>query len=382
MNIIIWNCRGAGKSRLKSILSAYVRKHRVDIVILLETRISGPKAQNVIKKLGFKNFLVEEARGYAGGIWALWNQPNFTIHRLEQSHQVIHMKIEWNNKETFILSAVYASPQLDQRAILWEDLRNFSNSTRDPWLIAGDFNDIIGAHEKKGGAPVDQARCLSFAKAVDDCKLLDLGADGPYFTWKGPKFAHLDRVFKRLDRAMANGDWLARFDKATVKTLPRVYSDHNPLLIKLFSNRTRWEERPFRLFPPWLDHPSFKQLLSENWSHDLMSHINLQQLVPVLRNWNSNTFGIINQRKNTILRRLNGIQISLETRQCDFLEDLESVLRKELEEILSLEELLWFQKARTDWIKGGDRNTKYYHTLAISKRKRNRIETLRNEAGI
>ncbi|KAL4361200.1 hypothetical protein GQ457_04G029180 [Hibiscus cannabinus] len=47
---------------------------------------------------------------------------------------------------------------------------------------------------------------------------------------------------------------------------------------------------------------------------------------------------------------------------------LESKLLIELESILDQEELLWKQKSRSDWIRFGDRNTKYYHAKAQNKK--------------
>lgn len=49
--------------------------------------------------------------------------------------------------------------------------------------------------------------------------------------------------------------------------------------------------------------------------------------------------------------------------------------------ILHQEELLWYQKARVDWIKYEDRNLGYFHLTTILKRKRNHILTLRNDQG-
>ena len=41
----------------------------------------------------------------------------------------------------------------------------------------------------------------------------------------------------------------------------------------------------------------------------------------------------------------------------------ERQIREEIEDLLDKEELKWAQKARTNWILYGDRNTKYFQTI-------------------
>lgn len=49
--------------------------------------------------------------------------------------------------------------------------------------------------------------------------------------------------------------------------------------------------------------------------------------------------------------------------------------------VLEQEEVLWFQKSREKWIALGDRNTTYFHTSTIIRRRKNRIESLKGDDG-
>ena len=66
------------------------------------------------------------------------------------------------------------------------------------------------------------------------------------------------------------------------------------------------------------------------------------------------------------------------------LEDIrkERQLREEIEDLLDKEELKWAQKARTNWILYGDRNTKYFQTIVKQQRANNRILQLKDGDGI
>lgn len=56
-------------------------------------------------------------------------------------------------------------------------------------------------------------------------------------------------------------------------------------------------------------------------------------------------------------------------------------LWKDYDDILRQEELLWYQKSRCRWLNWGDRNTKFFHATTIARRKRNRIEMLKDANG-
>ena len=52
------------------------------------------------------------------------------------------------------------------------------------------------------------------------------------------------------------------------------------------------------------------------------------------------------------------------------------------ESMLEQEELIWFQKARNDCINFRDKNSWYFHASTIIRRKKNKIESLKDENGM
>ncbi|KAK8671770.1 hypothetical protein V6N13_038355 [Hibiscus sabdariffa] len=81
------------------------------------------------------------------------------------------------------------------------------------------------------------------------------------------------------------------------------------------------------------------------------------------------------------MARIRGIQKFLRSRPSHYLRKLESDLLIELEHLLDQEELLWRQESRTDWITQGDRNTRYFHRKAITRKQRNKISSLKLQDG-
>lgn len=69
--IVSWNCRGVSSKEFLVEMNELIRELRPKIVIIIEPRISGLAADNVCKRLGKKQWIRSEARGFSGGIWVL-----------------------------------------------------------------------------------------------------------------------------------------------------------------------------------------------------------------------------------------------------------------------------------------------------------------------
>jgi hypothetical protein len=63
------------------------------------------------------------------------------------------------------------------------------------------------------------------------------------------------------------------------------------------------------------------------------------------------------------------------------LKQQEEALRQKLEERKAQEEILWRQKSCIQWLKEGDRNTKFFHRSTIQRRHANHITQLISDNG-
>lgn len=61
--------------------------------------------------------------------------------------------------------------------------------------------------------------------------------------------------------------------------------------------------------------------------------------------------------------------------------NLQRKLLRDYENVLFQEETFWFQKSREQWIKLGSRNTIFFHTQAVIRRKRNKVDGLKLPSG-
>ena len=70
------------------------------------------------------------------------------------------------------------------------------------WFMIGDFNEITGNHEKRGGRRRPENSFLLFRTMLDNCGMLAFPYKGNSFSWVGRKQS--GKVKCKLDRAVAN----------------------------------------------------------------------------------------------------------------------------------------------------------------------------------
>lgn len=114
----------------------------------------------------------------------------------------------------------------------------------------------------------------------------------------------------RIDRTHANATWLNIFPESKVMHLPRLTSDHCPILLRTNPWYTPGR-KPFRFEPFWMKHKSFIPLTTIIWdneNHNLSQSIKIYQ--DELTKWNLKTFGNIFFEIKRTKARLYGIQKS------------------------------------------------------------------------
>lgn len=89
-----------------------------------------------------------------------------------------------------------------------------------PWIVLGDFNEILYNFEKEGGRPRSQSQLQAFHDALSECGLSDMGYEGDMFTWQRGK------IRERLDRGVTNVAWNSVHPNAKLTNCEMRKSDH------------------------------------------------------------------------------------------------------------------------------------------------------------
>ncbi|XP_050379671.1 uncharacterized protein LOC126797023 [Argentina anserina] len=151
-HIFFWNAQGAGGEKFRSSIQDLVKMNKVDLLIVCEPRIQFSSAKKCLLSLGFTDFEAMEANGSSGGIWFLWNRNKITINIFDPNFQSISVKISWNGSHTWLLMGIYASPYNTSRSGLWTSLDDLIKKHNLPWILVGDFNELLSFSDKIGGS--------------------------------------------------------------------------------------------------------------------------------------------------------------------------------------------------------------------------------------
>ncbi|GMJ05334.1 hypothetical protein HRI_004202600 [Hibiscus trionum] len=175
MTFLIWNVRGLNDPMKQSSVTKVIRKLKVEVVCLLETRVKiGNLGSIVSSRFRDWTFVNNYSAAVNGRIWLLY-RGGWKVEVLHCSDQVITCLFEFG-EDVFYFSIVYACNGREDRKRLWLDLINYRSRVGSrPWILAGDFNIIRCPQESSdydgiqtvSGAMRDFQDCQEILDVVD-----------------------------------------------------------------------------------------------------------------------------------------------------------------------------------------------------------------------
>jgi hypothetical protein len=225
-----------GNHRTFQILLKLKQEYKPDTLFLIETKTDHIFLERVRVGLGFAGKLVVDSIGRSGGLCLFWME-SMDIGLISFSNFHIDVQVASVDNSRWRMTGFYGHLETSQRHHAWSLLRRIHAMSDLPWIVIGDFNEILDDSEKIGGLQRPRWQIENFRAALDDCGLQDIGFSGPPFTWCNKRDGD-SMIQERLDRCVCNFRWRNLFVGARVCHLEFWRSDHRPILLDFSPNNS------------------------------------------------------------------------------------------------------------------------------------------------
>ncbi|KAK2351444.1 hypothetical protein QL285_097260 [Trifolium repens] len=245
--------------------------------------------------------------------------------------------------------------------------------------VCGDFNVVWSIDERRstsnGQRPSDH---VAFNRFVDENFLVDLSLCGCKFTWyRGDGLA-----MRRLDRFLLSEEWCLSWPNCMQSAQLRGLSDHCALM--LASDEANWGPRPMRMLKCWRDIPGYSLFVKEKWGSlnvvgwgGFVLKEKLKLMKCALKEWYVAHAHNLSSRIDSLKGRLSTLDLKGEedTLSEADLEEMHGVT-SDIHSLSRRPANINWQQSRSKWLKEGDANSKYFHSMLASWWRGNAISSV------
>jgi len=189
----------------------------------------------------------------------------------------------------------------------------------------------------------------------------------------------------KLDRFLVNVSFVNRWPTANSVPLPRVLSNHCPILLD--TKTSDFGPIPFKNFNSWLSNPELKNIIKGNWGDQLpkfevSSKIEkfsrkLRHLETAIKAWRSDLVKDLDKQTDSLKQKITAIDLMAEVSNID-----DSLISERADLMTKLGDLIFAkvcdlkQEAKARWISDRDENSQFFHGIVNNNLKNSRIHGL------
>lgn len=401
-NFLSWNVRGLGCPRKCNVVRNIIKSSRCDVCLLQETKCNEMDvsiSRNFLPSFFNQETAFNVALSSAGGVLIAWKKSFSLVSSWSTRHSITVLLQQASSGKTVMITNVYGPSDDASKPSFIRELHSIAAVARYPWILAGDFNLtrwlIDRPSSLRGFRLMELFNDFIAANGIVDTPLKNRS-----YTWSCsrpiPSFSKIDRIF-------TSTDWTVAYPIITLEALETLISDHAPLLLRC--KGVRQSKKSMKLETFWFRYDVPREMVRQLWGNGPVSdtaresdpfllngfepvsqgeqttlltfHQKTQLLHRGLRLWHSQTFGQLDKRlkeyRDEILlldrkeeaRPLNPTDLNRRTHLRALAYDM----------AINLEER-WRQRSRCNWLSLGDRNTRFFHSMASTRLRRNLVLTI------
>ena len=254
LRLLSWNVRGLNNPRKRQVCKNLLKEWNCDVVCFQETKVASIDSAFVRSLWGspFIDWVALEAVQTSGGVLLVWDKRVFEKMDVIVGQFSVSVLLRGVVDDfVWACTGVYGPNEDSQRSFLWEELLQVQARWPMAWCLVGDFN-IIRYPSERLGCELFSPAMFAFSDFIESNSLVDLPLEGASFTWfRDSGFPSMSRI----DRALVSLDWEEHFENISQRVLPRVISDHCPLLLE--AGVVRRGRSAFKFENMWLQAKGF-----------------------------------------------------------------------------------------------------------------------------
>ncbi|XP_021730608.1 uncharacterized protein LOC110697550 [Chenopodium quinoa] len=309
MKLLSWNVFEIGNPKTELALRDLCWKERPNIVFLMETKSNSSCLIKLQKRCGFGNGVYVDSNERTGGLCLWWRECSVELVSKSEHHIEANV-CNSNGVALWRAMGIYGWPEVENKCKTWDLMRTLKKNCTIPYIMYGDFNEILYQTEKDGGPARRECAMEAFRSAISDCGLHDLGYKGSVFTWqRGRSIETLVR--ERLDRFLGDNEWCVKFPQFSVRHLVRVASDHSPIMLDTINYFDRGKTvKLFRFEALWLSKEECSKVVKEAWTDKIgvAPHDSIAGYADSLSRWARKAFGDIKKKIRDKEKDLKDVQ--------------------------------------------------------------------------
>lgn len=189
-------------------------------------------------------------------------------------------------------------------------------------------------------------------------------------------------MWERLDRSLDNNEWLIRLGGSTIHHLSCSTSDHSPLLIEIIDSTI--PNKPFWFEEIRLTEKGCSDTIKSKWGKQRFNNhasgivSKIFDWSVALKKWSSKHFGSIQKELQHKQKLLAQAELDALSTCINF---QARMLKCKVNDLLDKKIRMSFQRSHSLWVVHGDKNSKYFHSRATQRHRKNRINGIKNSLG-
>lgn len=380
MKLLSWNVRRLGGHVKRKEVRALVKDKNPLILCLQETKLllCDDRVCSSVWDRQAAAFSFRPSQGASGGLVTIWDVSEVEVWSTCSFEHVLSIHGRFiKTDEEFHLFNVYAPCEGGARQLLWAALSARLQALRSEKVcVCGDFNVVRCPEERRSmGAHGGATEYEHFNQFIEDNGLIDLPLCGRNFTW----FKGDGRSMSRIDRFLLSEEWCLAWPNCLQVAQLRGLSDHCPLSLSV--DEENWGPRPSRFLKCWADMPGYKLFVTDKWKslrvegwggYVLKERFKL--IKRALKEWHLSHSQNLSVKISSLKDRLaeldsKGEVDELSEGECGEVHDVSATIHS----LSRLDNSICWQQSRNKWLREGDANSKFFHSVTSSRRRHNTL---------